>query len=277
MALPFATRNPTNEEVEVLRHMLATFRDGSGNQRDGDLFTYADWRQVERCFAELLGGDGGEDKSIFDVIAPDDSTPAIAYGFSIKSKALSKTEFDKLSDGGRVYMEIANSPAKFWAEIKQHHNLSEENFRRQEKPKEIGDTVLKTVMRWHEEGKVIHDADKAPSVKLDLLNSCYLCITSSKESVDTRKHQVHAFPLKYPDGIVWKYKSSSCLSGYDPDEPTKVLVDWYGVSGGQLKYYPKASTAKFRTEIFSVPKAPKSLSILQKAYEYFPHLKKTQG
>jgi hypothetical protein len=273
MGLAFATRNPTSSEVEILRHMLATFRDGSGNQRDDGLSTHADWRQVERCFAELLGGDGGEDKSIFDVIAQDEKNPSTVYGFSIKSKALSINDFNKLANGGRVYMEIANSPAKFWAEINQLHNLTEESFRRQEKPSEIGNTVLNKVMRWHEDGKNSNDESNG-STKLDLENSCYLCITSSKEAINSRKHQVHAFPLKYPRGINWKYKSSSCLSGYDPDEPDKVLVDWYGVSGGQLKYYPKTSKARFNTPVFTVPEAPKNLSILQKALEYFPHLKK---
>lgn len=273
MGLSFSTRNPSYKEVELLRHMLATFRDGSGNQRDKDLFTYADWRQVERCFAELLNGDSGEDKSIFDVIALDDEDDSTAYGYSIKSKALSKTDFGKLGSGGRVYMEIANSPAKFWAEITELHGLTEANFRRNESPKEIGDTVLKTVMRWHEEGKEFFDSNNESGAILNLEKSCYLCITSSNEkSVNNRKFQVHSFPLIYPDGIVWKYKSGSCLCGYDPDEPTKVLVDWYGVSGGQLKYYPKATSATFCTEVFTIPTAPKTMSIYEKAIEYFPHL-----
>ena len=255
--------------------MLATFRDGSGNQRDKDKLTYADWRQIERCLAEILDGEGGEDKNIFDVVSLDDKNSSIAYGFSIKSKALSKGDFENLKNDGRVYMEIANSPAKFWSEIKKLHGLTEESFRKKEGAKEIGDTVLQTVMRWHAEGKCYYDNNTSLGAAINLTASCYLCITSTNEkSINLRKYQVHSFPLKYPSGIKWKYKSASCLSGYDPDEPEKVLVDWYGVSGGQLKYYPKASSATYKSTVFDIPPAPKIMSIKEKVLNYFPDYKK---
>lgn len=249
--------------------MFATFKDGSGNQKDADGQTLADWRQIERCFAELLNGTGGEDKNIFDVIANDPSDSTQAYGFSIKSKQLPIKQFDSLASGGRVYMEIANSPAKFWAEINSLHSYTEADFREQKHANAIGNTVIQTVMKWHQEGKSNFDAEN-PGVSLDLNNSCYLCVTSSKESSDSRRYQVHSFDLSYPAGIIWRYKSSACLTGYDPQKPSEPLIDWYGLSGGQLKYYPSTSSSKYSTGIFTVPNPPRSMTIQEKVELYFP-------
>src|SRR5688572_25136577 len=115
MSLAFATREPTEREVTDLRHMLSSFRDGSGNEREEDGSTRAGWRQIERCIAELVGSKGTEDKSIFDVVGKDEHNPQLAYGFSVKSKQLDRRALVALTSVGRVYMEIANSPAKFWA------------------------------------------------------------------------------------------------------------------------------------------------------------------
>lgn len=274
MGLPFATRDATDDEVLLFKLMLATFRDGSGNQKDNDNRTRADWRQIERCVAELLNGDGGEDKGIFDVILLDQQDVALAYGFSIKSKQLCPRDFLKLQTDGRVYMEIANSPAKFWNAIGNEHELTENDFRNMSSPNLIGGTVLNTVMEWHREGK--RQFDVSPSnlqqgKSLDLGNSCYLCITSSNSCAE-RLYQVHSFPLEYPGNIQWRYKSAACLSGYDPDSPNDVLVDWYGVSGGQLKYYPSVSKARYSTNVFSIPTPPRVMTIREKANMYFPDL-----
>jgi hypothetical protein len=59
------------------------------------------------------------------------------------------------------------------------------------------------------------------------------------------------------------------LRGYDPTYPDEVLVDWYGLSGGQLKYYPRASEAKHYTEQFQLL-LPKMVSISEKASVYWP-------
>lgn len=271
MALAFIHRAPTTDETKALSLMFATFRDGSGNQKDSDGKTRADWRQIERCFAELLNGYGGEDKNIFDVIAPDPENPSAAYGFSIKSKQLAPREFETLSSDGRVYMEIANSPAKFWSAIKAKHGFTENDFRSQRHPDLIGNTILQTVMAWHVDGKTMHDrANNSNGTSLDLANSCYLCVSSSNESAELRRYQIHVFPLHYPSNIVWRYKSAACLSGYDPASPNKALIDWYGLSGGQFKYYPSVTAARFSSAIFTVPNCPRSLTISEKAKLYFP-------
>lgn len=269
MGLVYATRNASDDELQLFRRMLSTFRDGSGNEREPDGTTRAGWRQIERCVAELLASTGGENKGIFDVssIDPDDTTKA--YGFSVKSKQLDKRSFTALETTGRVYMEIANSPAKFWAELTAAHNVTEQDFRNMQYAQEIGNTIIEVVEKWHRAGKAAFEAQNK-GVTLHLAQSCYLCLSYSKEDIsDNRLYQVHVFPLEYPKNIVWKYKSGSCLSGYDPDAPDEVLLDWYGVSGGQLKYYPRASTARFKSLPFSLLK-PNSLATLRdRAQEMF--------
>src|SRR2546430_1579204 len=97
MGLAYATRPPTLREDQTLRLLLSTYRDGTGNQRERDKSTRANWREMERCVAELLTGVGGEDKNIFDIVAHDDARNTVAYGFSVKSKQLSKSQFQRLN------------------------------------------------------------------------------------------------------------------------------------------------------------------------------------
>jgi hypothetical protein len=76
--------------------------------------------------------------------------------------------------------------------------------------------------------------------------------------------------LDFPTGIQWQYSSEKCLRGYDPSFPNEAIFDWYALSGGQLKYYPKARFAKFRSPIFMLSKPSDQLTISKKAELYFP-------
>lgn len=272
MALPFVTRPASPQEINRLRLFISTYRDGSGNQRDeANGTTRADWRQLERCIAEFVGAVGGENKEIFDVLAQDNEIPNVLYGLSVKSKQLPGRQFDSLSSNGRVYMEIANSPAKLFAALKVQHNLAENHFREQKHPKEIGETILQTIEHWHEEGKTLIEAH-SPGRQLLLERSCYFSIsmTVPGRQVETR-YQIHTFDLKYPRNLIWRYKSDKCLTGFDPRFPEEPLVDWYALSGGQLKYYPRATDARFASSVFTLETPPK-LSIGDKAKAYFPEI-----
>ena len=265
----FATKSPSEKDENKLRLLLSTFRDGSGNEKEKDGSTRANWREIERCMTELLDGVGSENKSIFDVIACDENHSGTAYGFSIKSKMLSKTRFEKLNSTSRVYMEIANSPAKFWNAIKLEHALTEVDFRNQQFAQEIGGTILQTVMKWHEEGKTRFESNN-PGKILDLEKSCHICVSYSDNIPDKRKYQLHSFDLMFPPKIIWKYKSSKCLTGYDSEYPNEALIDWFALSGGQLKYYPKGTAGRYKTKVFHLLK-PKHLTLLDKAKINFPN------
>lgn len=147
MPLMFATRNPTTAETKTIRALLSSFRDGTGNQRETDGTTRANWREIERCISEAVLGPANENKHIFDVIAPDDANTTTFYGLSIKSKQLSKTTFASLSATGRVYMEIANSPAKFWGDIGGAHGHTEADFTGMRHAAEMRNSVLNSVRR----------------------------------------------------------------------------------------------------------------------------------
>ena len=84
-----------------------------------------------------------------------------------------------------------------------------------------------------------------------------------------RIYQIHSFSLNFPKNIVWQFITGKCLRGYDPDFPKEAIIDWYAFSGGQLKYYPRGSSAKFKTEPFNLI-LPKKVSIMEKAKIYFP-------
>jgi hypothetical protein len=269
LGLAFATRPASAEELKVFRLLLSIYRDGSGAERESDGTTRANWRQIERCVADLLGADTSEDKNIFDVIAQDQGDPTLWHGYSVKSKQLAARKFANLNDGERVYMEIANSPAKFWDAIRVKHGLDESAFSAQSQPQELGDTVIETVESWHSQEKVAFQA-RTPGCTLDLDTSNYFCLSYSQQSnPDDREYQVHIFPLSYPKGIHWEFTSARCLRGYDPDYPGETLLDWYGVSGGQLKYYPKAKNARFSSPVFKLLTPPQK-SAMEKAEMYFP-------
>ena len=159
-------------------------------------------------------------------------------------------------------------------EINKKSRLDEKSFRSQQNDQIIGPIVLELIEKWHTEGKAAFEREN-PGVTLDLDLSCYLCVSYSKtEKSSERKYQIHAFPLNYLRNLKWAYKSKSCLSAYDPLIPNKALLDWYGLSGGQLKYYPLTNMARFSSQPFNLPTI-KVLSLTEKAQALFPeHFKK---
>jgi hypothetical protein len=54
------------------------------------------------------------------------------------------------------------------------------------------------------------------------------------------------------------------------------LFEWYGESGGQLKYYPLVEHALWKSDIFQLEPLPmdwrEKHGILAKARDYFPNL-----
>lgn len=270
MTCVFADRAPTLAEMNLFRLMLSTFRDGSGNEMEVDGSTRPNWRELERCVAALVNASTNENKCIFDVFAKSENASNNYYGFSIKSKELSQNKFNKLSNSGRVYMEISNAPAKFFAAIQQKLNLTENDFRSMNNASEMGNCVIELVEKWYLEGKTDFEAAHPGNI-LDLENSIYFCLSYSKNSQSKdRLFQVHAFKLGYPKDLIWRFKSDRCLSGYDANHQDEVVVDWYGLSGGQLKFYPRANSAIFSSPVFSLLSPKNTISLKNKALNYFP-------
>ena len=256
MSIPFLTREPSVCEIERLRLLMSVFRDGSGQERERDNTSRPGWRDLERVFADFLAGHANENKEIFDVIVSSTDQRNKAYGISLKSKELSRASaLEDLENNGRVYMELCNSPAKLWGPLKELQ-LTEEIFRekRQDVAKTVGDCIIATIKNWHRDTKRKYEVNN-PGENLDLEKSKYITVSSNiKNSV--RSYQVHSFSLSLPTDLVWKFSSEKCLRGYDSSSPEEIVFDWYGLSGGQLKYYPKASEAIYKSPIFHLEQPP---------------------
>lgn len=262
--LAFVSRAPNKSEQQRLMLVLSTFCDGSGINNGGYL---PGWRDVERTVAAVLGGTGSENKEVFDVTVSPAKT-AFDVGFSVKCKNLpSPKAMTTIETTGRVYMELANSSAKFWAALRKKE-LTEAVFKEKLQANAFGDAVLKTVHSWHL--AAAESQRRTPGRELNIEESVYLTLSNGTRVKNGENiYQWHSFPMRFPNNVKWDFRSDKCLRGFDPDYPAETLFDWYGLSGGQLKYYPRAANALFRSEQFSL-KAPPPLLLLKKAANYFP-------
>jgi len=191
-------------------------------------------------------------------------------GLSLKSKTLSDREFDKLKDGGRVYMELANSPAIIWNEMK-GEQLSEEDFHQRKQADKFGETLVKTFSKWQDEAsKSNKDLNKRP---INLKDSVFWCVSMKKPSKGaTRSYKIHTFSLKMPKIKKWLFRSDRCLSGFDPKNENEVLFDWYGLSGGQAKYYPSSDTSLYSTNQINTIQL-KEVNIIELIKRHWPEFK----
>jgi len=240
--------------------MMSVFRDGFGQERDLT-GTRVGWRDLERVVSELLDGKALEKKHVFDVLVPSTNPLGTVYGISVKSKCLGRQRnIEMLDEDGRVYMELTNSPAKLWKPLKDM-GIDENTFRKETDAERIGISVIKTVHDWYLNSGI--DA-------IDLERSVHLNVSySDPKKNEERLYQLHSFKLGFPKGIRWAFSSGACLRGYDPSNPGQPLIDWYGLSGGQLKYYPRTSSALYKTPVFTLLK-PKVWRIEERSKVYWP-------
>lgn len=268
---PFVDRDPTSSEATILMLAMSTYRDGTGQERESDGSTRPGWRDFERVFAEVLSGKAPENKDVFDVVVHGDPESNEYYGISLKSKQLArKSAIGDLEYGGRVHMELANSPAKFWAALYQK-GIREADYTAKSKATEIGETLLEVVDQWHREAKVKYEKEN-PSHNLVLEKSVYITVSYTKpDSDNNRYYQVHSFSLDLPRELKWEFISDRCLRAYDTRHEGEVVFDWYGLSGGQLKFYPKAIEGLYKTGQFTLMR-PNNVSILDKAEAYWPEV-----
>lgn len=262
MALPFIDRPPSSDEIKAIQLYFSLYTNGSGSETEEDGSTRIGWRQIERVFKDLYGGVGPENKEVFDVTLGYSSGEGV--GLSVKSKTLSEKAFKELEKNGRVYMELANSPAKIWSALN-GINLSPRDLDDRSKHSAIGEAMLKAVAEWHAEA-----VKNFPSLNvgrvLNLQKSVFLCVSMAKPGGSlSRRFKVHSFPMLLPGRLRWEMKTSRCLRGYDADHPDEVMIDWYPNSGGQIKFYPRACNALYSSgEFATLPIPNKSLKELVK-------------
>src|SRR3972149_4864336 len=247
MSLAFVDRPPTPEEFERFRLILSTYQDGFGMLITKDGKSKPGWRDFERSIAAAFNGVTQESKAIFDVLIPD-AGGAVQYGISCKMRS----ELNRISKDGRITIELSNSVKKF-----QDHFSAKDIAVRQytDRASDIGSGLVELVEKWKE---TVSFERGGP---VDLKKSCYLTLMYNKAGF----YQVHWFGLELPDPakLRWYYrevtrKGKKRVAGHlnGDDETGGRVFEWYGNSGGQLKYYPLASSAKWTSERFRLEPIP---------------------
>jgi hypothetical protein len=251
MERAFLTRAPTAAELTLLMKFLATYRDGTGGNRESDGSSRADSRQIERCFAELLHGRTTESKAFYDFVVESNESGGIAVrGASIKSKEVAKLrDYAKQKGSLRSYLELSNSNAKNLALCKDY-GLTVADFEAHKHPEKFGEVIL---MRQQQERQASEQAYIAgqPNKTFVLKDCVFISVLYSPEFKGERSWLVSTFPVQLPKPATWVF-ASKALVGKDA-EGVK-LYEWYAGSGSQFKYYPKLSSRLNGTGLFEVPK-----------------------
>jgi len=257
MTLPFADRPPTDGELEKFRLILSTYQDGSG-MRPFKGKMYPGWRDFERSLAAAFNGIALEAKGIFDVVLPEPNKIGEYAGISCKMRG----EHRRLEVHGRVSIELSNSSGKFWRGLAAI-GLNQRNYKA--KPADVGAKLLGVVHEWHEALSLDHGGN------VDLARSCHLTLSWNPRG----EYQLHQFTLDLPDPttLIWTFPRIKGELGRSlrATDSTGTLFEWYGESGGQLKYYPRVADAKWQSNIFRLePLVEGDYGIHKKAEVYFP-------
>ena len=251
-------RPVTQQEVEKVRLILSVYEDGSGMLAQKGGTTLPGWRDFERAVALALNGEAQESKAIFDVLLPTD-TANVKHGVSCKMRG----ELKRIDRDGRVTLELSNSAGKFWDRLRSK-GIHQKNFKK--KPSEVGASLIELMEEWH----------LAVSIEVggnvDLAGSSYLVLSWSQSGW----YQLHQFPILLPNpaSIQWFFPSTGKGKRLRGDDEHGNLFEWYGESGGQLKYYPLANSAIWSSGRFQLEPLRKNVEhgILSKVIACFPDL-----
>jgi len=249
---------PSQREIEQIRLLLSTYQDGSGQLQSSD-YTLPGWRDFERTVAYVFKGKATEGKQILDVVLTDNSLVGICYGISCKMKE-NKGQV-------RAHLELSNASKTFWQALEKN-GLTRADYKAS--PEAVGSLIIQTVEQWHTSIKL-----NKKIVNIDRERSFYLLLSWNSSS---GFYQLYQFPFRLPDPktLRWNFPinkdQQNRLVG---NEQNGRLFEWYGNSGGQLKYYPRFETATwasapFQLEVLPIDNNP--LTPLGKVERYFPQL-----
>jgi len=214
------------------------------------------WRDLERAVATVFDGEAQENKSVFDVLVPVPSNQHIKFGVSCKMRR----ELDRVDKTGRVAFELSNSAGKFWGYLRRQ-GLNQKNYRRN--PLLVGSALLDLVRQWHTEVSLEQGG------LVDLSRSFYLVLSWNRAGW----YQLYQFSIHLPEpkSLKWGFHTRKCLRG---DDHAGTLFEWYGESGGQLKYYPLVKNAIWSSARFQLEPIKRSgrRDASTKTADYFPEL-----
>jgi transcriptional regulator with XRE-family HTH domain len=258
--LPFIDRPPNAAEFERFRLALSTFQDGSGMLAQSDGRTLPGWRDFERVIAAVFNGRSMENKQIFDVLlANPTSQNTWHYGISCKMRG----ELDRVARDGRVTIELSNSSKKF-KDFLARSGLAPSDYINH--PTQVGTKIVSLVETWKQLVSIANGGI------IDVDKSCYLALLYNRVGT----YQLFWFDIHLPDPVQlnWYYPKAGLKSGHlnGDDHNGGRVFEWYSESGGQLKYYPPATSAKWLSQPFNLEALPRlsdQFSLLAKARAYF--------
>ncbi len=263
VGVPFADRLPTNNEVERFRLIFSTYQDGTGMLASEDGRTLPGWRDFERSIALAFGGIASESKDVFDIRLTDAGQSGVYYGISCKMRR----ELSGVARHGRVTIELSDSARKFWNHL-MTKGIHQANYKQH--PSDVGRALIELVSEWHDAASIDQGGD------VELSKSCYLILSWDSAGW----YQLHQFPLSLPNPnqLKWSfpaYKRSGKVSvgnHLNGDDASGRIFEWYGESGGQLKYYPLAVGATWESVQFKLEPLPtdREHGVLHKVQSYFP-------
>ena len=252
---PNRVHKPSSREVERLRLLLSTYQDGTGmNARPGGM-SLPGWRDFERAVALAFDGVAQESKFIFDVLLRNVGKRKGLVGLSCKMRR----ELNRIDRDGRVTIEVSNSAGKFWDYLNAE-GIDQTNYK--SRPADVGAALIELVEKWHDDGRV------SLSDEIDLDASSFLVLSWSRDGW----YQLHQFGLRlpHPESLQWPSPNERSRRIVGADDSGN-LFEWYGESGGQLKYYPLAEDAVWRSERFRLePLGEKRYGTIEKVAAYFP-------
>ena len=251
----FTGSTPTTGQIERLRLILSTYQDGTGQLVFEPEKSLPGWRDFERSVALAFDGVGQESKAIFDVLIPISHDPEINIGISCKMRETLRTVERK----GIVTIEVSNSASRFGRGLK---DGGIDDYKSD--PNGAGKILLDLIESWHNEVSLEQRGT------VDVSQSFYLILQWHKV---TGRYKLFQFPIQLPDPetLSWKVIGRRLVGQHKRN----IMIEWYGHSGGQLKYYPLANTAIWSSEIFKLEPLPENdlgYGLGRRVIEYFPNL-----
>lgn len=253
--LTFTGNKVAPGQLEKIRLALSTYQDGTGQLARPNNRTLPGWRDFERAVALAFGGIAQESKAIYDVLVPISGSPEVNYGIACKMRKL----LSSIGRTKRVTIEVSNSSGKFWDALKAEGIDDYDTS-----PAKAGEILVRLVERWHS----AMDLENGGNILSQ--KSFYLVLQWDDK---TQTYQLYQYPLELPKPteLSWSVKGRRLVS----EDKKGILIEWYGHSGGQLKYYPSVEKAIWVSEVFELEPLPQSdegYGLLRKVMDYYPEL-----
>jgi hypothetical protein len=169
-------------------------------------------------------------------------------------------ELNRVERDGRVAFELSNSAGKFWEFLKTK-NIHESNYKLQ--PEAVGAALVEVVEGWHEAASHLRGGN------VNLAASSFLVLSWNRKGW----YQLFQFRLSLPDPrkLHWHFPATQRTRSLRGEDAEGTVIEWYGESGGQLKYYPLARKAVWASDRFQLePLGKIQHGILAKVAAYFP-------